>query len=328
MLYPLKFDPIIKEKVWGGQKLKTYLNKPIQTENAGESWELSGIKNDESCVSNGFLKGKCLSSIVNEYKEILLGKKVFEIFGSEFPLLIKFIDAADDLSVQVHPGDDFAKKTHQQNGKNEIWYILEAEPEAQLVLGLNKKLSKEEYMKAVKAKTIQNSLNRVDIKKGDVAFIPAGRIHAIMKGVLLAEIQQTSDITYRIYDWDRKDLNGQYRPLHTELAAQVVDLEFKTDYLTKYVPIVNNSVQLIQNQYFTVCIIELSEEIFYDISMSNSFIILMNLEGNAFINSRGNEPVAFMKGETVLLPACMEKVQLVSETDSKFLEIYIEPDKI
>jgi len=155
MLYPLKFEPIIKEKVWGGKKLKTRLNKPAHTENAGECWELSGIKNDESYVSNGFLKGKSLSSIIDEYKEDLLGKAVYSIYGSEFPLLIKFIDAADDLSVQVHPDDDFAKKNHKENGKNEIWYVLEAEPDAQLVLGLNKKVSKEEYIEAVESKTIQ-----------------------------------------------------------------------------------------------------------------------------------------------------------------------------
>ena len=328
MLYPLKFEPIIKEKVWGGKKLKTRLNKPAHTENAGECWELSGIKNDESYVSNGFLKGKSLSSIIDEYKEDLLGKAVYSIYGSEFPLLIKFIDAADDLSVQVHPDDDFAKKNHKENGKNEIWYVLEAEPDAQLVLGLNKKVSKEEYIEAVESKTIQNILNRVPVKKGDVAYIPAGRIHAIMKGVLLAEIQQTSDLTYRIYDWDRKDLDGKYRPLHTELASQVVDLEVKTDYLTNYEPIVNQPVQLIQNKFFTVSIIEISEKSIYTVSMSNSFIIYIHLEGNAIINSRGNDPTSVKKGETVLLPACLEGVHLVSETKSTFLEIYIEPYKI
>jgi mannose-6-phosphate isomerase len=325
MLYPIKFIPEIKEKVWGGKKLKTILNKKLTTDYAGESWELSGFKDQKSIVLNGFLKGKSISELIVEYKESFLGKEIYTIFRDHFPLLVKFIDAADDLSVQVHPNDDFAKQNHGENGKNEIWYIIEAENNAELVLGLNKTLTKSEYLKSVETKELKDRLNHVKIKKGDVVFIPAGRIHAIMKGVLLAEIQQTSDLTYRIYDWDRKDLNGQYRPLHNDLAAEVVDLDLRTNLITNYELIKNQSVNLIRNKFFTINIMDSNEGIIKDYSEIQSFVILMNVEGNAHLVSKGNDRTEFDVGDTILLPACLKSIEIVPDEKCKFLEIYLEP---
>jgi mannose-6-phosphate isomerase len=328
MLYPLKFVPIIKEKVWGGKKLLRLLNKKTETDFAGESWEISAIKGDESIVLNGFLEGKNISELIVEYKESFLGKYIYETFGNFFPLLIKFIDAADDLSVQVHPDDEFAQKTHHENGKNEIWYIVETDENAELVLGLNKTMTKSEYMKSVETNQLKDSLNHVSVKSGDVAFIPAGRIHAIMKGVLLAEIQQTSDLTYRIFDWDRKDLNGQYRPLHNDLAAEVVDPVFIKNYLTDYHIEKNQSVNLIRNKFFTVNIVELSGQFEKDYTTIDSFVILMNVEGKAQIMTEGNTTENFEIGETVLLPACINGVKMLSGNKCKFLEIYLEQESV
>lgn len=321
MLYPLKFEPIIKEKVWGGNKLESILNKNVKTIRAGESWEISGIRNEETKVENGFLRGKFLSELISEYKEAIVGHKNFERFGSQFPLLIKFIDAADDLSVQVHPGDEFAKQKHNQNGKNEIWYVVEAEPGAELVLGLNRNFTKDEYIQLVQKKEIELYLKRIKIKAGDVAYIPAGRIHAILKGVLLAEIQQTSDLTYRIYDWDRKDLNGQLRPLHNELAAQIVDLTYEENSLIDYYPKRNQLVDLINNEFFNVKIFESSENLIRKIETNDTFKILMNVKGNATIKNFGKDVCSFEKGNTILIPAILDSVEIKIEHECRFLEI-------
>ncbi len=324
MLYPLKFIPQIKEKVWGGKKLNTCLQKSISTQNAGESWEISGIEGDLSIVSNGFLSGKNIFEIISEYKDEIVGKAIYEKFGNNFPLLIKFIDAADDLSVQVHPDDEFAAKVHNENGKNEFWYVIDVDNDAELILGFNKQLTKQEYLNSVENKTIHNHLNHIKVQKGDAAFIPAGRVHAIMKGVLLAEIQQTSDLTYRIYDWDRKDLNGQYRALHNDLASQVVDLNVRNNYLVTFVIVPNVSVNLTRNRFFTVNILELNKNKKVQWTPLQSFVILMMLEGNAEILYSEDESLNFQAGETILIPVFLKQIEIVPNKTCKFLEIYIE----
>lgn len=322
MLYPLKFEPIIIEKVWGGKKLSKVLNKKVLTENAGESWEISGVKNNLSIVSNGKLKDKNILDVIKKYKEQLLGKKVYEVFGDSFPLLIKFIDASDDLSVQVHPDDKIAQERHNENGKTEIWYIIDADKDSNLVLGLNKNLSKAEYNEYVKTGKLKDVLNSVIVKSGDVAYIPAGRIHAIRKGVFLAEIQQTSDLTYRIYDWDRKDLDGTYRTLHNDMALDVVDLKKRENYLTNYKLVQNVFNNLIKSKFFNVNICEINKLVKKDYTDTDSFIILINIAGE--FNLKYEEgSINVMKGETILIPACLKHIDIVPISDTKILEVFI-----
>lgn len=322
MLYPLKFKPIIKEKVWGGTKLSNILKKKVLTNHAGESWEISGIENNLSEVINGPLKGKNIKELINIYKGDFIGLSVYNQFNDFFPLLIKFIDAGGDLSVQVHPDDETAQILHKENGKNEMWYVINTDKDAGLILGVKENLSKYEYVKHVKQKTLKNVLNTVKVKTGDVAYIPAGRIHAILKGVFLAEIQQSSDLTYRIYDWDRKDLKGNYRQLHTEQAKEVVDLNKHKDYLINYDLKTNESVNLCRNKYFTVNLIDFDKTITKNYQSQESFIIFVCTSGNFKIRYKQDE-LNVNKGETVLIPACINEIELLTTGRSKILEVYI-----
>ena len=232
--YPIKFEPILKEKIWGGKKLSKILHKKSDKNNIGESWEISNVGNDISIVSNGILKGKTLQELIMTYKGELVGEKVYQQFGDKFPLLIKYIDAKEPLSIQLHPNDELAKQRHNSFGKTEMWYVMQADKNASLIVGFKKEVSKEEYIKHLKNKTLTDILNFEKVVNGDVYFIPTGRVHAIGAGVLLAEIQQTSDITYRIYDWDRQDDLGNYRDLHTENALNALDFSIKKKYNTVY----------------------------------------------------------------------------------------------
>ena len=322
MMQALKFHPILKEKVWGGKKLKTVLNKFSDSDKIGESWELSGLPGNVSVVSEGAFKGQTLKHLISKYKDVLVGKRVFEKYGENFPLLIKFIDAADDLSVQVHPNDETAQKLYGQNGKNELWYIMDSDRNSELILGLNKTLNTEEFRNSINKNTLTEHLNTVKIKKGDVSFIPAGRIHAIKKGVLLAEIQQSSDITYRIYDWNRKGLDGKYRKLHIDEACKVAELKTKKSYLTKYAEKINTFVQCVSNQYFSVNLLKFTSEIVKDYSETDSFIIFICTKGSFRLMYSENETkVSF--GETVLLPAVIKKIKLIPDKESELLEVYV-----
>jgi mannose-6-phosphate isomerase len=321
-LYPLKFTPIFKEKVWGGTKLRDILNKETPVELIGESWEISGIQNNLSVIRNGKLKGKTLNELIETYKSDFLGNKVFKEFGYDFPLLIKFIDAADDLSVQVHPDNNFAKKTHNENGKNEMWYIVDNLPDAEIIIGFNKTLTKSEYAKAVKDKNLVPFLNRIKVKKGDYFYMPAGRIHAIMKGVLLAEIQQSSDLTYRIFDWNRKDKNGEYRELHTNLALEVIETEKYTQNNKTVDEIKNQSVELFSNSFFTVNKIIADKQKVFEYEHIDSFVIYMCISGG-FNVAYKNFAISVKKGETVLIPACIKKIEIIPEKYSEILEVYI-----
>jgi mannose-6-phosphate isomerase len=322
-LYPLKFSPIIKDPIWGGNKLKTVLNKENTTEMSGESWEISGVEGNISVVSNGFLAGNELNEIIEVYMGDLVGQKVFEQFGSNFPLLIKFIDASDDLSIQVHPNDLVAQERHNSFGKTEMWYIMQADDGAKLIAGFNQTVDKETYVKKLADKALLDILNQVEVKSGDVFFIPAGRIHAIGKGILLAEIQQTSNITYRVYDYNRTDAAGNERELHTKLAVDVIDYKHYDSYKTAYAPVCNKPINLADCQYFTTNLLELDFEIERDMNSFDSFIIYMGIEGNAEIIYHDKEVEEIKKGETVLVPAELAHYYIRPKGKSKLLEIYI-----
>jgi mannose-6-phosphate isomerase len=325
MLYPLKFKPVYKEVVWGGQKLKNVLGKKGNLpEKCGESWELSSIEGSISVVENGFLKNNNLEEIIEIYMGELVGDSVYEKFGIEFPLLIKFIDAADDLSVQVHPDNKTAKEKHNAYGKSEMWYVVEADENATLINGFSKKINSEQFLKRQENGELKNVLNSLKVKPSEVFNIPAGRIHSIGKGILLAEVQQTSDVTYRIYDWHRKDLKGNYRELHTDLALDVLDFEPCVNCKIDYENTQNKTNRILKNDFFTVNILDFDKLIEKDYISIDSFVIYICVEGNAEIISDENEIVSIKKGETVLIPADLKDIILNPKTKTKILEVYVE----
>ena len=255
-LYPLKFSPILKSIIWGGSDICKFKGITPQQDGIGESWEISGVENNVSVVDNGDLRGLNLQNLIAQYKESLVGKHVFEKFGATFPLLIKFIDARDNLSIQVHPDDELGMKRHNSFGKTEMWYVINATPGAFLYSGFAKSLSPDEYVKSIEDNTFVDYLAKHDVKKGDSFFLPAGRVHAIGAGTFIAEIQQTSNITYRIYDYNRKDANGNGRELHTELAKDAIDFKLYDNYKIDYSHKANETVPLESCQYFTTNLLE------------------------------------------------------------------------
>lgn len=320
-LYPLKFRPILKERLWGGTKLKEVLGKPIESEITGESWELSTVRGDISVIANGSLEGKSLQDLIESNGEELLGKSVVERFGKEFPILIKFIDAKQDLSIQLHPNDDLAKERHDSFGKTEMWYIMDADPKAELIVGFNKDVTKEEYAKSIDNDTLLDLLNYEKVKEGDTFFINTGKIHAIGAGVMLAEIQQTSDVTYRVFDFNRKDKEGNLRELHTELALDAVDYKKKDDFKVTYSQELNKVSEMVDCPYFKTSFIQLTENLELDTTKRDSFTIFMCVGGKAVIKTAEGE-VSIKKGETVLLPAITRKISLESKA-AKLLEVTI-----
>ncbi|MBN2598279.1 MAG: class I mannose-6-phosphate isomerase [Marinifilaceae bacterium] len=322
-LYPLKFTPILKDKIWGGNKLKTVLNKDFSPlPNAGESWEISGVEGDISVVSNGFLAGNNLEELIEIYMGDLVGDHVYENFGIEFPLLIKFIDANDVLSIQVHPDDELSKERHNAYGKTEMWYVIEADKGSELIVGFNQNISKEEYLAKLKEGKLEEILNNAPVKEGSCFFIPAGRVHAIGKGILLAEIQQTSDVTYRIYDFNRTDDAGNPRELHTELAVDAIDYSFEKKYETSYQTEINKTAELVRCPYFTTNILEFDKAQEKDYIELDSFVIYMCLEGEMIITC-GEDSLTVEKGESVLIPAIINNLTLTPKTKTKILEVYI-----
>ena len=323
-LYPLKFKPIVKDKIWGGPKLRDVLGKKA-SDKAGESWELSGVEGDISVVENGFLAGNSIQELAEVYMGDLLGDKIYERFGVEFPLLIKFIDAADFLSVQVHPDDAMARERHNSYGKTEMWYIVESD-KGQLIAGFNRKLEKELYLQHFKAGSLKEILNYEDVAPGDIYFMPAGRVHAIGAGVLLAEIQQTSDVTYRIYDWDRTDEQGHPRELHTDLALDAIDFAFHSKYKTDYLPLLNSTVNAVDSPFFTTSVIQLDQPVEKDFNLIDSFVIYMCMEGAVGITYGKGEVETMKKGETLLIPAELKNLALIPTEASSLLEVYIKTD--
>ncbi|MGY5846593.1 type I phosphomannose isomerase catalytic subunit [Salegentibacter sp. HM20] len=320
--YPLKFEPILKEKIWGGSKLVDILNKKSDKKNLGESWEISGVADNISIVKNGKLTGNSLNQIIREYKSDFLGKKVFEDFGEEFPLLIKFIDAKTELSVQLHPNDQLARERHNSFGKTEMWYVMQADKGAELNLGFKQSISKQTYIDHLKNSTLIKLLNFEKVSEGDAFFINTGKVHAIGAGVLLAEIQQTSDVTYRIYDWDRVDSNGEERELHTDLAIDAIDFEKKSDYILNYEKVLNKPSNIAHCEYFTTNFLPVKGELTRDYSNIDSFVILMCVEGSAEVEVN-KQVESIHQGETVLIPAINSNVKLKAN-NAKLLEIYID----
>src|ERR1700733_1630985 len=288
-LYPLKFKTIYKDKIWGGQKIKTYLNKDFGSlPNCGETWEISGVKSDVSVVADGPLKGKRLDNLLEEYKDELVGKKVYAHFGNIFPLLVKFIDANEDLSIQVHPNDELAKKRHNSFGKTEMWYVIEADPGSTLIAGFNRELDEQTYLEKFNNGHLKDILNKEDVKAGDVFFLPAGRVHTIGKGLLIAEIQQTSDITYRIYDFDRVDDKGNKRELHTQEALAAIDYKHYPEYKTSYQPQKGKTVKLVSCPYFTTNLLDFTHNTSKDYSNLDSFVIHVCVEGDYVVKYDGS----------------------------------------
>lgn len=321
-LYPLKFSPILKDKIWGGSKLQKLFDKNADSDNLGESWELSGIKGDESVVTNGALSDKSLVDLIETYKSELLGKKVFEKYGSNFPLLFKLIDANDNLSIQVHPGDEMALKRHNSFGKTEMWYVVDAEPEGGLIVGFKEDCTQEIYKKALSEGKVESLLQKVNVSKGDVFFIPAGLVHAIGKGVVVAEIQQSSDITYRIYDFERKDDNGNERELHVEQALDVINFKASTNPKIDYKSTKNESIQLAQCNYFTTNKLELSDSLVVNYAEIDSFVVYMCLSGSFKVEST-SAVLQVNAGDTVMIPANIDTIKLIPETEAELLEVYI-----
>ena len=320
-LYPLKFEPILKERLWGGTKLKDVLGKPISTDITGESWELSAVKGDISTIVNGHLKGTTLQDLIDDQTEGLLGKSVVERFGAEFPILIKFIDAKQDLSIQLHPNDELAKERHDSFGKTEMWYIMDADPGANLIVGFNKDVQKEEYKKSLENDTLLDLMNYETVEEGDTFFINTGKIHAIGAGVLLAEIQQTSDVTYRVFDFNRKDKNGNLRELHTELALDAIDYTKKEDFKVDYSKEKDKINPMVDCPYFKTNALNLTKDLIQDVSSRDSFTIFMCVKGNAKVANE-NGTIEIQKGETVLVPACSQKIEIFTE-GAQLLEVTI-----
>ena len=323
-MYPLKFKNIFKSVVWGGEKIAPFKGVNTQQKNIGESWELSGVKGNESIVAEGPLAGRTITSLAEEYKGALLGEKVYAATGTEFPLLIKFIDARDDLSIQVHPDDVLAAERHNgSKGKTEMWYVVQADEKAHLMSGLNKEITPEEYAAKVADNTITDVLHDYDVHAGDVFFLPAGRIHSIGKGCFIAEIQQTSDITYRIYDFGRLGLDGKPRELHTELSKAAIDYTVLPDYKTPYQSIKNQENEIVSCKYFTTSLYELDKEVTKDMSVLDSFVIAICVEGSGSLTDSEGNAVSLSQGETVLIPACSRSFTLRPEGSMKVLTSYI-----
>ena len=320
---PLKFEPIFKTLVWGGEKIAPYKGIETSQQHIGESWELSGVAGNESVVAQGPLKGKTIAQLVKECKGELVGKHVYENTGDEFPLLIKFIDALSDLSIQVHPNDELAAARHNgSKGKTEMWYVVAADEGAHLLTGLTRTITPEEYAAKVADGTITDVLARYDVHPGDVFFLPAGRIHAICGGCFIAEIQQTSNITYRIYDYGRLGLDGKPREVHTELAKDAIDYTVYPDYRTHYSPEQDEEQEVVSCPYFTTSIYDLTLPFAKDLSGIDSFMVVMCLSGSGCLEVDGEE-VPVHQGETVLIPASADDLCFIPEDGMKVLTSYI-----
>ena len=318
-MYPIKFKPILKERLWGGTKLKTIFNKPIETDITGESWEISAVKGDVSVVANGDFAGRTLQDLIDSYPEELLGKHVHEKFGTEFPILIKFIDAREDLSIQVHPNDELAKIRHNSFGKTEMWYVMQADKGAELIVGFNKDVTKEEYQKHLDNGTLTDIMNYEKVAEGDTFFINTGKVHAIGGGIIIAEIQQTSDITYRVYDFNRKDKNGNLRELHTEQALEAIDYQKKDDFKVSYSKSENKNNEMVNCPYFITNYLNLSSDFEKQIGEEDSFHIYMCVKGSGTI-SDGEVELPICQGETVLFPASCGKL-CVKTSQIELLEV-------
>lgn len=322
-LYPLKFAPILKKILWGGDAICKFKNLEVKEDGVGESWEISGVEGNISTVANGKLRGTTLDQLIAQYKGDLLGQSVFEKFGTTFPLLIKFIDARDNLSIQVHPDDELGMKRHNSFGKTEMWYVIDAKKDAFLYSGFEKALSPDGYVKSIEDNTFVDYLAKHTVEAGDSFFLPAGRVHAIGAGTFIAEIQQTSNITYRIYDYNRKDAQGNTRELHTELAKDAIDFSVTNDYKINYTPKKNEAVLLESCQYFTTNVLDLNKEMKRDYQSLDSFVIYICMGGSCTLVDDNNEALEVNQGESILIPAQAKHMTIKPKGDVLLLETYI-----
>jgi len=345
-LYPLKFETILKKNIWGGSEICHFKNLDVHESGVGESWEISQVPGSVSIVADGELKGKSLTEVIDLAPEELMGKSVYARFGKEFPLLIKFIDAEDNLSIQVHPNDELARKRHNSFGKTEMWYVIASRPGSKLVSGFSQKIDAAEYERRIADNSIEEVLQHHEVQAGDVFFLPAGRVHAIGAGLFIAEIQQTSNITYRLYDYDRKDAQGNGRELHTELAKEAIDYNLYSDLKTIYKPVENDAVALVSCPYFTTNRVHLKAEeagfkkipvengfqevlltdrveMDRDYSDLDSFVIYVCMQGAGTISYGNDKTVSICKGETVLLPASLQGTTLSTDNELLLLETCI-----
>lgn len=324
-MYPLKFEPILKQTLWGGDKIIPFKHLNETLPNVGESWEVSAVEGSESVVANGTDKGYTLPEMVRKYKEELVGEANYARFGNKFPLLIKFIDAKLDLSIQVHPGDELAKKRHNSFGKNEMWYVIAADKGAKLISGFAEEITPKEYKDRVHNGTFAEVLQTCAIEPGDVFYVPAGRVHGIGAGAFVAEIQQTSDITYRIFDYNRKDKDGKSRELHTSQAMDAINFsDVQDDFRTEYERVQNEPVEMVASPYFTTSVYDMTEEITCDYSELDSFVIFICVEGSCRLTDDNQNEITLRAGETVLLPAAIQEVTIVPEGQRvKLLETYV-----
>jgi mannose-6-phosphate isomerase len=322
-MYPFIFKPILKEIIWGGTDIRPFKGMPADGRTIGESWELSHVEGNLSTVANGALAGQTIGDLIETYGARLLGDRALRQFDTTFPLLVKFIDARDNLSIQVHPDDELARERHNSFGKTEMWYVVKAAPGAALYSGFSQPMDAGEYVRRVADNSLMDVLQRYEVAVGDVFFLPAGRVHAIGTGCFIAEIQQTSNITYRIYDYNRKDANGNPRELHVEQARDAIDYTLHPDYRTHYAPAKNRAVPLVECRYFTTSLLDMDAAVCRDFARLDSFIIYMMLEGDALMrDDRGNE-LPVRRGQTVLFPAITEKIEIIPSPQAKLLETYI-----
>ncbi len=322
----MKFNPVLKDKIWGGNKIKSVLGidfSPLP--NCGEVWVLSGVDENQTGIVNGFLAGNELNELVEIYMGDLVGDAVYERFGNEFPILVKFIDAADYLSIQVHPDDELAAKRGIGYGKSEMWYIIAADPGSELINGFSRKVDKDTYLKHLENKSLRDILNVEKVSKGDVFYIPAGRVHALGPGTFLAEIQQTSDTTYRIYDWDRVDREGKTRELHVEEALDAIDFNVYDDYKSKYEAKENGTANLVTSPFFTTNLIKLDTALAKDYSELDSFVIYVCVKGSVTVVHDGETEleVKISQGEALLIPASIDRVDIIPSVSAEILEVYI-----
>jgi mannose-6-phosphate isomerase len=322
-LYPLKFKPIFREKIWGGTRIRTKLGLDFAPlKNCGEAWMVSGVPGFGTKVVNGFLKGNELNELLEIYMDDLVGEKAFEKNADEFPILVKFIDSDQYLSVQVHPDDRLAMKRGLSSGKTEMWYILEAEKDAEMITGFSRPVDQKTYLQYLRENKLVELLNVEKVRAEDVFYIPSGRVHAMGPGILLAEIQQTSDTTYRIYDWDRVDSDGKSRELHTDLALEAIDFGIPDSYRTPYKKVQNKTSNLVDSPYFVTNLVDFTSPIRKDYTQLDSFVIYLCTAGECTVDD-GSRKEHLKMGETMLIPAIMEKILLEPNPECKILEVYV-----
>lgn len=323
-LYPILFEPILKDIIWGGYDICPFKGiEDKEKRTIGESWEISHVEGNVSVVSNGVLKGKSLDDLITTYGSELMGRRVYDRFGNKFPLLIKFIDARDNLSIQVHPNDELAMKRHNSFGKTEMWYVVKATEGAKLYSGFKQKSDPDDYVERIKDDTIMDILAQYDVKEGDVFFLPAGRVHAIGAGCFVAEIQQTSNITYRIFDYNRTDKEGNKRELHTEEAKDAIDYQVLDDYRTDYPREKDKPVKIVACKYFETNILDITKNMNRDLSEIDSFVVYICMQGIMEIIDNNGYKISVHQGQSVLVPANTTSIAIHPQSDCRILETYI-----